>query len=55
LNIWDVAAGSLIVQEAGGKVTDFGGKNNFLSGKQIIASNGSTHKEMISSVKKYFK
>lgn len=54
LNVWDVAAGALIVEEAGGKVTDFNGKNNFLFGKEIIASNGKVHNEMISSVKKYF-
>jgi len=39
LHAWDVAAGSLIVQEAGGIVTDFSGNNNFLFGNQIIASN----------------
>ncbi len=36
---WDVAAGALIVQEAGGKVTDFSGASNWLFGKEIIASN----------------
>ncbi|HRK29086.1 MAG TPA: inositol monophosphatase family protein [Chitinophagales bacterium] len=35
---WDVAAGSLIVQEAGGKVSDFSGKRHYLFGKEIIAS-----------------
>ena len=38
LSPWDVAAGSLIVSEAGGKVTDFNGGNDFLTGKTIIAS-----------------
>ena len=37
LNAWDVAAGALIVKEAGGKVSDFSGKNNFLFGKEITA------------------
>jgi myo-inositol-1(or 4)-monophosphatase len=37
LNAWDVAAGSLIVQEAGGSVTDFSLGNNFLFGREIIA------------------
>ena len=36
---WDVAAGALIVQEAGGKITDFSGNNNWLFGKEIIATN----------------
>ncbi len=39
LNAWDVAAGSLIVEEAGGKVSDFEGSNNYLFGKEIIATN----------------
>jgi len=39
LSPWDVAAGSLIVKEAGGIVTDFQGENNYIKGKTIIASN----------------
>lgn len=39
LNAWDVAAGALIVQEAGGTVTDFSGGNNWLFGKEIVGSN----------------
>jgi myo-inositol-1(or 4)-monophosphatase len=39
LNAWDVAAGSLIVQEAGGKVSDFSFGNEFLFGRQIMAAN----------------
>ncbi len=38
LHPWDVAAGSLIVQEAGGLVTDFSGQDNYLFGNQIIAT-----------------
>jgi myo-inositol-1(or 4)-monophosphatase len=37
LNAWDVAAGALIVQEAGGSVTDFNGGQNWLFGKTILA------------------
>lgn len=55
LSPWDVAAGALIVKEAGGKISDFSGKANWLFGKEIIASNGSTHKEMLSAVNKFFK
>jgi myo-inositol-1(or 4)-monophosphatase len=39
LNAWDVAAGCLLVQEAGGTVYDFKGENNFLFGKSITAGN----------------
>ncbi len=44
---WDVAAGVLIVREAGGKVTDFKGKPWNLKSKDIVASNGSTHKKIL--------
>jgi len=45
LNPWDVAAGALIVKEAGGTVTDFSGNNGWLHGKEIIATNGWVEKE----------
>ncbi|MEG1402037.1 inositol monophosphatase family protein [Bacteroides sp.] len=40
---WDYAAGALIVQEAGGRVTDFDGSEHFLEGHHIIATNGYLH------------
>jgi myo-inositol-1(or 4)-monophosphatase len=46
LNPWDVAAGALIVREAGGFVTDYAGGEFRLDGRQILASNGSLHEEM---------
>ena len=48
LNPWDVAAGAVILQEAGGKITDFSGKNSGIYSKEILASNGLVHAEMIS-------
>lgn len=39
LHAWDVAAGIIILQEAGGKVTDFKGGEDYLYGKEIVASN----------------
>lgn len=39
LNAWDVAAGALIVKEAGGTVSDFKRSNNWLFGKEIVATN----------------
>ncbi len=39
LNPWDVAAGSFIVKQAGGKVSDFSGNEGYLFGGEIIASN----------------
>ncbi|MBN1179167.1 MAG: inositol monophosphatase [Anaerolineae bacterium] len=47
LSPWDVAAGILLVREAGGRVTDFGGGPNDLSGAAIVASNGRIHAEML--------
>ena len=43
LSPWDVAAGSLIVTEAGGIVTEFSGGSNYILGKTIIASNPQMH------------
>lgn len=42
---WDVAAGALLVKNAGGCVTDFNGKDNYIFGKQIIATNNIIHNE----------
>lgn len=53
LNAWDVAAGSLIVKEAGGEVTDFKLGNNFLFNKEIIAG-GKVLKEMHTVINKYW-
>lgn len=39
LNPWDVAAGSFLVTQAGGMVSDFRGGNDYLFGKEIVASN----------------
>ncbi len=39
LNSWDVAAGAFLVQQAGGKVSDFSGKPDFVFGKEIVATN----------------
>jgi myo-inositol-1(or 4)-monophosphatase len=50
LNAWDSAAGFLIVEEAGGKVTDFGNKYYSVYQPQIVASNGLIHDELISAI-----
>ncbi|MDE7178339.1 MAG: inositol monophosphatase [Lachnospiraceae bacterium] len=47
LSPWDFAAGMLLVQEAGGKVTDFEGKPlGFLKRGSVVASNGKIHEEL---------
>ena len=48
LNAWDVAAGALIVQEAGGKVTDIDGGPDFMSEPHsVLAANKALHAEML--------
>jgi len=47
LRPWDVAAGALIVEEAGGRVTDFSGGPFSIYGRQCLASNGLIHEDMI--------
>ncbi len=39
LNPWDVAAGSLLIQEAGGLVGDLAGEGDFIYSGQVIAAN----------------
>ena len=43
LSPWDVAAGTLLVQEAGGQVTDFKGNPSSVEDREILASNGKLH------------
>lgn len=55
LKPWDVSGGALIVKEAGGKLSDFSGGNDYLFGKSIIATNGHLHKSFLEAVRKHFK
>lgn len=54
LQPWDVAAGAFIVQQAGGKVTDFKGEGNYIFGKEIVAGNTAFFDEFLDVVKKHF-
>ena len=51
-HLWDVAAGTLIVREAGGKVTDFQGKEWSLKSRDILASNDCLHSQIIKIINK---
>ena len=51
LNYWDIAAGIILVKEAGGFVTDFNGENEYIQNKTILASNAKINKEMIEGLK----
>jgi len=48
LHPWDIAGGIVIVEEAGGEVSDFSGRTVNIEGRQILASNRRLHTEMLS-------
>lgn len=47
LNPWDMAAGSVIVREAGGRLTNFSGDELSIYGQELVASNGHIHQAML--------
>lgn len=53
LNSWDMAAGVLLIQEAGGVVTDFNGGDDYLFGGAVVAA-GNVHSELLNEIKKYW-
>lgn len=54
LSPWDIAAGSLLIEEAGGVVTDFGGGKEYLSTGNIVAGNGYIQPMILRIVKNVF-
>lgn len=55
LNPWDVAAGTIIIREAGGLVTEFSGGPDPVFGNDLVCSNGFVHQQMLDVIAKYFK
>ncbi len=55
LHPWDVAAGTVLVREAGGRVSDFSGNEKNISGKELIASNLSVYPELQEILFKFMK
>jgi len=51
LHAWDVAAAALILKQAGGRVGDFSGGENWMYGGEIIATNGGIHEEFLDIIK----
>ena len=51
LNPWDMAAGVLLVQEAGGRFTNFHGSASSVYGKQVLATNGLVHDALVEILK----
>jgi len=54
LNAWDVAAGIVIVKQAGGHIVNFSGGNEVLDTRELLATNGNITNEMLEVVQKYF-
>lgn len=52
LNSWDIAAGALLIQESGGVVTDLDGNPYHLGVRNIVASNGAVHDELLAVLRK---
>ncbi len=50
LNPWDVAAGWLLVEEAGGRVTDLAGRPYTLGNRYIVATNGRIHEALLEAL-----
>lgn len=47
---WDIAAGALLIQEAGGIITDFAGKSDFLATGNVVAGNLAVHKAILRTI-----
>ena len=54
LNPWDTAAGVLLVEEAGGKITNFTGGPFEISSREVLASNSLVHGELLAEFKNIF-
>jgi Archaeal fructose-1,6-bisphosphatase and related enzymes of inositol monophosphatase family len=52
LSSWDIAAGALIVKEAGGRFTDLQGNDFDLRNRKICASNGLVHDDILQTLNK---
>lgn len=55
LNPWDVAAGALIVQQAGGRVCDYSMQNNYIFGGEIVATNSNMHSVFAAKINNFMK
>lgn len=54
LSPWDIAAGSLLIEEAGGVITDFGGGDGHIWTGNVVAGTPAVHREILKEVKKVF-
>jgi myo-inositol-1(or 4)-monophosphatase len=54
LNSWDIAAGIVIVKQAGGDVVNFSGGSEVINSRELLATNGKITAEMLEMIKKHF-
>ncbi len=54
LNPWDIAAGTLLIQEAGGRITNFNGGEDFLYKGHVIGSNSLLHEWLLNTARSIF-
>jgi myo-inositol-1(or 4)-monophosphatase len=50
LGPWDIAAGALILQQAGGRITDYRGGDECYSGREVLATNGKIHDFLLKTI-----
>lgn len=54
LSPWDVAAGAFLVQQAGGRVSDFSGGGHYIHGREIVAGNAPLHHALLTLLQAHF-
>ena len=54
LNAWDIAAGVVIVRQAGGDIVNVKGGSEVINSRQLLATNGKITREMLTMIQKYF-
>jgi len=54
LKPWDVAAGTVLIRQAGGKVCDFSGGGDFLFGENYVGTNGACHSDFMKIIERFF-
>ena len=50
LSAWDVAAGAFILQQSGGNVTDYKNGDNYIFGKELVATNSAIHSAIMKDI-----
>jgi myo-inositol-1(or 4)-monophosphatase len=51
LSLWDIAAGYLLVKEAGGFISDFSARDNCLTTGEVVAANGAMHIPLLNQLR----